>query len=109
MKVLERLPPCGCITSECGGLTCVSVVITTPQDHNMTNHQILEQVPGDCITVQEAPKTHLSNKSSGPGHDCLLNRQHPDHYELIANDGQYEDRIAQEARVERISPQQRAK
>ena len=56
--------------------------------------------------MQEAPKAHLSNKSSGPGHGCLLNRQHPDHDLPIANDGQYGDGTAQKARVERKSPQQ---
>ena len=56
--------------------------------------------------MQEVPKAHLSNKSSGPGHGGLLNRQHPDHDQPIANDGQYGNGIAQEARVERIIPQQ---
>ena len=71
----------------------------------MTNHHIIEQDSGDCIIMQEAPKDHLSNKSSGPGHGCLLYRQHPDHDQPIANDGQYEDGIAQEARVEGIRTQ----
>ena len=84
MNILERPPPCGCTTSECDGITCGSVVSTTAQDHNLTNHH---QDPGDCITMQEAPKTHLSNKPSGPGHGCRLNRQHPEHDRLIANDG----------------------
>ena len=72
----------------------------------MTNHHITEQDPGYYITMQEAPKAHLSNKSSEPGHVCLFNRQQPDHDQPIANDGQYGDGIAQEARVEGINPQQ---
>ena len=54
--------------------------------------------------MQEVPKAHLSNKSSGPGHDCPLSGQHPDHDQPIANDGQYGDGVAQEAIVEGISP-----
>ena len=99
MNVLERPPPCGCTTSDCDGLACGSVISTTAQDHNMTNHHISDQDSGDCITMQEAPKAHHPNKSSRTGHGCLLNRQHLDHDQPIANDGQYEDGIAQEARV----------
>ena len=72
----------------------------------MTNHLIAEQVPGVCIATQEAPKDHHSNKSSGPGHGCLLSGQHPDHDQPIANTFQYGYKIVQEARVEGISPQQ---
>ena len=71
----------------------------------MTNHHIAEQVPGDCITIQEAPKVHLLNKSSGPEHGCLLRGQHPDHDQPIAKDCQYGDEVVQEARVEGISTQ----
>ena len=87
--------------TECDSLSCGSVFSTTAEDHNMANHHIAEQDSGDCITMQEAPK---ANKSSGSGHGCLLNRQHPDHDQLNANDGQYGVGIAQEARVEGISP-----
>ena len=56
--------------------------------------------------MQEAPKAHLSEKSIGLGHICLLNRQHPDHDQPISNDDRYKDGISQEARMEGISPQQ---
>ena len=58
------------------------------------------------MTTKEVPKAHHSNKSSGPGHGFPLSEQHPDNNEQIANDCQYGDEIAQEARVEGISPQQ---
>ena len=74
------------------------------QDHNMTNHHIAEQESDDCIKMQEAPKAHLSNKSSRPGHGCPLSGQHPDHDQPIANDGQDGIEIVQEARVEGLSP-----
>ena len=63
MNVLERPPPCGCTTSDCDGLTCGAVVSTTAQDRNVTDHHTMEQVPGDCIATQEAPKAHRLNKS----------------------------------------------
>ena len=102
MNVSERPPPCGCTTSECNGLTCGSVVSKTAQDHDIINHHIAEQDSGDWITMEEAPKAQLSNKSSGTGHGCPLSGQHPDHDQPIANDGQYGVEIAQEARVEGI-------
>ena len=106
MNVLELPPPCGCTTSKCTGLMCGSVVST---DHKMNNHHIAKQDSGDCITMQEPPKDHLSNKLIGTAHGCLLNIQHPDHDQPIANDGQYRDGIAQEDRVKGISPQQPVK
>ena len=109
MNVLELPPPLGCTTSECDGLKCGSVDSTTSQDCNVTNHQIVEQIPVDCIAMQEAPEAHLSNKSSGPGHGCLLNRQHPDKNQSIANNCQYGEEIAQEARVEGIILQKTVK
>ena len=72
MNVLERPPPRGCTTSKCDGLACDSVVSTTAKDRNMTNHHIAKQVPGECITTQEAPKAHHSNKSSRQGNGVLL-------------------------------------
>ena len=103
---MERPLACGCTTGECDGLTCGFVVTTTAHDHNMTDHHTVEQDSGVCVDTQVAPKAHHPNKSSGPEHGCLLNRQHPDHDQPIVNDGQYGDGIAQEARVERLSPQQ---
>ena len=91
MNAMERPPPCGCTTRECDGLACGSVVGTTAQDRNITNHHIVEQVPGDCITMQETPKAHHSNKLIGPGHGYILSGQLRDDNQLIINDGQYGD------------------
>ena len=99
MNVLERPPPCGCTTSKCYGLMSGSVVSTTAQNHNMTNHHIVEQDSADCIIMQEALKAHLSDKSSGPRHGCPLRRQHPDHDQPITNDCRYKNEAAEEARV----------
>ena len=69
----------------------------------MNIHHTLEQYRGDCIETQEAPKVHQSNKSSGPGHVCPLNGQHPRNNQLIANDWQYEDfRLIRESNVENL-------
>ena len=106
---MERPLACGCTTGECNGPTCGLVVSTTAHDHNVTDHHTVEQDSGDCVETQVAPKAQHPYKSSGPGHGCLLNRQHPDHDLPIANDGQYGDEIAQEAIVEGISPQQTVK
>ena len=58
-NVLERIKSCGCTTSKCDGLSCGSVISTTAQDHDMTNHHIAEQDSVDCIKMQETPKAHL--------------------------------------------------
>ena len=72
MNVMERPPPYGCTTSECDGLTCGSVVSTTAQYRNVTNHPTVKQDSGDCIERQEAPQSHHSNKYCGPGNGRLL-------------------------------------
>ena len=51
----------------------------------------MEPDSGDCIEMQVAPKAHHPNKSSGLGHGCPPNRQHPSKNEPIANDWQYDD------------------
>ena len=106
MNVLEHPPPYGFTTSTCDGLTCFSVVSMIAQNCNVSNHHILEQVPGDCTETQKAPEAHHSNKSSGPGNGCLLSGQHADNSQPIANNCQYEDELAQKARVWGISSKQ---
>ena len=59
--------------------------------------------------MQEAPKAHHSKKSSGPSHGCPLSGQHSDNNQPIANNCQYGNEIAQEARDEKVSPQQTVK
>ena len=78
MNVLECPSSCGCTNSECDDVTCGSVVCTTAQNRNVTNHHIVEKVPGDCLETQEEPKSHLSNKSSGLGQGCPLIKQYPE-------------------------------
>ena len=51
----------------------------------------MEPDSGDCIEMQVAPKSHHPNKSSGLGHGCPPNGQHPSDNEPIANDRQYDD------------------
>ena len=55
------------------------------RDRNVTNHRIVDQVPGDCTANQEAPEAHHSNKSSGPGHVCPLSGQHLENNQQIVN------------------------
>ena len=70
---------------------CSLVIITTAHDCNVTNHHIVEQVPGDCIETQEALKFHHPIKSSGPGNGCPSYGQHPESKQPIANNWQYGD------------------
>ena len=79
--------------TECDSLSCGSVFSTTAEDHNMANHHIAEQDSGDSITMQEELKAHHPNKSSGLGHGCPPNGQHPSENETIANDCQYDDLV----------------
>ena len=74
------------------------------RDRNVTNHRIVDQVPGDCTANQEAPEAHHSNKSSGPGHVCPLSGQHLENNQQIANNCQYGNEVAKENRVEGIFP-----
>uniref|UniRef100_M4BYI1 Uncharacterized protein n=1 Tax=Hyaloperonospora arabidopsidis (strain Emoy2) TaxID=559515 RepID=M4BYI1_HYAAE len=83
---MERPIPCGCTTSECDGLTCVSVVSTTAHGHGMADRHTMEPDSGDFIETQVAPKAHHPNESSKPGHRCPPNGQHPSENESIAND-----------------------
>ena len=104
MNVLELPPPCRCTTSEYDGVAYGSVVSTTAQDRNLTNHHSVEKVPGDCIETQEVPKVHHSNKSSRPGHGCILNEQHPESNQPITNNWQCEDpRSIGESNVENLA------
>uniref|UniRef100_A0AAV1UB66 Polyprotein n=1 Tax=Peronospora matthiolae TaxID=2874970 RepID=A0AAV1UB66_9STRA len=66
MNVLERPQACGCTTSECDGLTCGTVVITTAQDHSVEVHYNMEPSSGACVKTQDVPKLHHSKISSGP-------------------------------------------
>ena len=77
MNVLERPQACGCSASEYYGLTCGTVLSTTAQDHSVVDHSTADQAPVDCTEVQAAPKDHQSNKSGGPGHECMSRGQHP--------------------------------
>ena len=86
MNVLERPPTCGCITSECDGLACSSVVRTTAQDRNVASHHSMEQYFGDCVETQGAPKDHHWNKLSGQGHKCPPNANKPRNNQPVAND-----------------------
>ena len=77
MNVLERPPPCGCTTSECDGLTCGSVVSTTSQDHNMTNHHNAEQIPATAQQCRKRrrPTSRVSRASRGMVASLIDNTQ----------------------------------
>ena len=47
------------------------------------------QIPETALRC--VPKAHHPNKSSGLGHGCPPNGQHPSENEPIANDWQYDD------------------
>ena len=71
---------------------CVcSVVSTTAHGHDVADRHTMEPDSGDCIEMQVAPKAHHPDKSSGLGHGCPPNGQHPSENEPIANDWQYDD------------------
>ena len=91
MNAMERPQTCGCTTCECDGLTCGAVVSTTAHGHGVADCHTMKSDSGDCIEMQVAPKAHHPNKSSGLGHGCPPNRQHPSKNEPIANDWQYDD------------------
>uniref|UniRef100_M4BJM7 Uncharacterized protein n=1 Tax=Hyaloperonospora arabidopsidis (strain Emoy2) TaxID=559515 RepID=M4BJM7_HYAAE len=88
---MERLLTCECTTSECDSLACGSVVSTTVHGHGVADHYAMKSDSGDCIEMQVAPKAHHPNKSSGLGHGCPPNEQHPSEIEPIANYWQYDD------------------
>ena len=90
MNAVERPQTCGCTTSECDGLACGSVVITTAHGHGVADRHTMK-LETDCIEMQVAPKAHHPNKSSGLGHWCPSNGQHPSETEPIANVWQYDD------------------
>ena len=76
MTVLECSQACECTTSEFNELTCGTVVSRTAQKLNVTDSHTVEKDAGGCAEAQAAPKVHLSNKSSGPGHECFPRGQH---------------------------------
>ena len=91
MNAIERPLTCGCTTSEYDGLAFGSVVRTTAHGHHVADRHTMKRYSGDCIEMQVAPKAQHPNKSSGLGHGCPPNVQHPSENEPIANDSQYDD------------------
>ena len=77
MNAIERPLTCGCTTSECDGVVCGSVVSTTAHGHGVADRHSMKPDSGDCIEMQNAPKAHHPNKSSGLWRGCSPNGQHP--------------------------------
>ena len=91
MNAMERPLTCGCTTSDCDGLARGPVVSTTVHGHGVADSHNMKSDSGDCIEMQDVPKAHHPNKSSGLGHGCPPNGQHPSENESIANDWQYDE------------------
>ena len=77
MNALERPQACGCITSECDGLTCGTIASMTAQDHSVEGHYTVEPVRSDSVEAQVAPNVRHLERPSRLEHGCTPNRVHP--------------------------------